>query len=54
MDVVVFDREGCYIIVSKEWVCFGGIFPCVEEFNIIVCWSRFDGVCIPMCFKCFL
>jgi hypothetical protein len=31
-------------LVSTGDVCFGGIFPGVEEFNIVVYGCRFDGV----------
>ena len=29
--------------------CFGGIFPCFGDFNVLVCKGGLNGVCVYMC-----
>ena len=37
--------EGCESVCKGGSVCYGGVLPCVGEFDIVVCGGRFDGVC---------
>ena len=38
--------RGCESVCGSGSVYYGGVLPCVGEFDIVVCAGRFDGVCV--------
>ena len=51
--MVVVVWYGCLTgVYWKGSVCFGGIFPCFGDFDVVVCGGGFNRVCIYMCVNC--
>ena len=52
--MVVFGWCGCHEGIFWGCVYHGGAFPCVGEFDVVMCWGRFDRVGINVDIMYFL
>jgi hypothetical protein len=50
----VFGRGYYVVAYDLDSVGFWGIFPCVREFDVVVCGCRFNGVDVYVCVRCVL